>query len=80
VKQQWLDLVLARDGDEYMFDPRCGRELLIRGGITTIMVAIAYFILNAQPWVWLIPVGVSVLVCIKWVMRPRDLDEDDERQ
>jgi ABC-type dipeptide/oligopeptide/nickel transport system permease subunit len=61
-----------------MLDPRCGRELLLRGGITTIMVTIAYFILNAQPWVWLIPLAIIALVCVKWALRPRDLDDERE--
>ena len=60
-----------------MRDPRCWREVLIRGGITAILAAVTYVFLDAAPWVWWIPVAVTALVLAKWAVRPSDLDEDE---
>ncbi|MHB0857840.1 MAG: hypothetical protein ACYC5M_09750 [Anaerolineae bacterium] len=59
-----------------MRDPRFWRELLIRGGVMLLVASISYFFLDAGSWVWLIPVFVAALVMVKWLVRPRD-DEDD---
>ena len=66
-----------------MRDPRCWREVLIRGGMTTIMVAILYFSLDIDPWVWIIPVAVAGMVVLRWSLRPASFDDfapDDEDQ
>jgi hypothetical protein len=60
-------------------DSGLGRELYVRGGMTTIIAAIAYFILGIDAWIWLLPVGVTALVLVKWLLHPRvDDDIDDE--
>lgn len=59
-------------------DPRCWREVLIRGGITTVMAAVIYFALVDEPIVWLAPVVISGLVMLRWAIRPDDLDEPPE--
>ena len=61
-----------------MGDPRFWRELFIRGGMTLGIAAIGYFILDAGPVVWLIPVLVSALVAVKWLLRPKEEDEERE--
>ncbi len=60
-----------------MRDPRCWREVAIRSGVMTIIAAITYFILDAEPWVWLIPVGIAALVLLKWATRPKETEEDE---
>jgi hypothetical protein len=55
-----------------MRDPRCWREMFIRGGITAIMAVIAYAILGAEPWVLILPAAMVVLVWLKWGTQPRD--------
>ena len=61
-----------------MRDPRCWREVLIRGGMTAVLAAITYFVLGIDPWVWLLPVGVTALVVLKWAVRPKEnLDETE---
>lgn len=59
-----------------MKDPRCWREVLIRGGITLIIVAIAFVFLDADPWVWIVPPAVASLTVFKWAVRPASLDDD----
>jgi hypothetical protein len=59
-----------------MCDPRCRREMLIRGGLTATMAMIAYVILEAAPWVLILPVAVVALVWLKWRIGPRDGDGD----
>jgi len=44
--------------------------------MTAVFVAIAYWILGADPWIWLLPVGVTLLVLLKWALRPPDESED----
>jgi hypothetical protein len=58
-----------------MNDPRCWREVLIRGGITTIIVAVAAIFLDADPWVWVIPPAVASITILKWAVRPEDVDD-----
>ena len=53
-----------------MRDPRCWREVFLRAGVMAIFVAIAYFVRDADPWVWSIPFGVALLVIFKWTLRP----------
>ena len=66
-------------------DPRCGRELLIRGGITTVMAAVIYGTLQREPLIWLAPVVVMALVLVRWALWAGDDEEatgaagDDER-
>ncbi|MBC7234327.1 MAG: hypothetical protein H5T69_00680 [Chloroflexi bacterium] len=61
--------------------PGFWRELYIRVGMTTILAAIAYFILGVDIWIWAIPVGVSALVLAKWLLRPPEaVDPDDQEQ
>ena len=60
-----------------MRDPRCWREVLIRAGTMTIVVAVLYFFLGLDPKVWLVPVAIAALVCIKWTLRPPDHDQGD---
>ena len=43
------------------------RELFIRGGMSLILAVIAAIFLRPGPWVWLVPLGVVVLVLIKWL-------------
>jgi fatty acid desaturase len=57
-------------------DSRFQRELYIRGVITTVFAAIAYFILGAGVWVWIFPPVVVVLVLAKWMVRPEDDEEE----
>ena len=60
-----------------MRDPRCWREIYIRGGITLIISAVAYFALDADLWIWLFPVVIVALVLAKWSVRPAELDDPD---
>ena len=53
------------------------RELLIRTVVTAILAAVAYFFLHAGIWVLTLPIGIGILVVIKWVLRPR-LDKGEE--
>ncbi|NLG28811.1 MAG: hypothetical protein GX557_12935 [Chloroflexi bacterium] len=55
-----------------MRNPRCWREVLIRGGIMTIVAAASYFVLHADAWIWLLPVVISLLVIVRWALRPSD--------
>jgi hypothetical protein len=59
-------------------DSGLGRDLYIRGGMTTIIAAIAYFILGIDAWIWLLPVGVTALVLVKWLLHPQVDDEPDD--
>lgn len=64
-----------------MRDPRCWREVLLRASMTGALAAIAFFVLHAEPWVWLLPVVVAAMVLLKWAFRPEDDEgesEDDE--
>ena len=63
-----------------MNDPRCWREVLIRGGLTTIIIAVATFFLGVDPWVWVIPPAIAALTILKWTVRPADVDggEDED--
>jgi hypothetical protein len=54
-----------------MRDPRCWREVYIRGGMTLIISAVAYFMLDAGLWIWLFPLAVVGLVLAKWAVRPQ---------
>lgn len=53
------------------------RELLIRMVVTGILAVVAYLFLHAGIWVLALPIGVGILVVIKWVLRPR-LDKEEE--
>ena len=53
-----------------MRDPRCWREVLIRGGMTTLLVGVLYFAQGLTPWVWLVPPVVAGLVVLRWAWRP----------
>ncbi len=55
-----------------MRDPRCWREVFIRGGIMTIVAATSYFFLNAPALIWLLPVVIGALVVLRWTLRPPD--------
>ncbi len=57
-----------------MRDPRCWREVYIRGGMTLIISAVAYFMLDAGLWIWLFPLAVVGLVLAKWAVRPAEDD------
>jgi len=59
-----------------MRDPRCWREVMIRGGMTTVLVAVLYFALDLDPWIWLAPVAIVALVLLRWAVRPEMLDEE----
>ena len=59
-----------------MRDPRCWREIFVRSGTMTIVVAVLYFALGLDPWVWLVPVAIAGLVLIKWAVRPEEQDLD----
>ena len=61
-----------------MHDPRCWREVFLRTGVIAISVAIAYFVLGSDPWVWWIPLGVGLLVLLKWTLAPRGGGADVE--
>lgn len=61
-----------------MNDPRCWRELLIRGGMTAIILAVATIFLGVDPWVWLIVPAIAALTIVKWALRPADLDEGED--
>ena len=56
-------------------DPRCWRELIIRGGVTTIMAGVIYFAIMREPLVWLAPVVVMALVLLRWAWRPEDAED-----
>ena len=62
-----------------MRDPRCWREVFLRGGMTAIFAAIARFILGAEPWVWWIPLAVVLLVIAKWTFGAPRSEEDRDR-
>lgn len=53
------------------------RELLIRTVVTAILAVVAYFFLHAGIWVLTLPIGIGILVVIKWVLRPR-LGKEEE--
>jgi hypothetical protein len=53
-----------------MRDPRCWREVLIRGGVMSIVAGVSYFILKVDAWIWLLPVVISALVVVRWAARP----------
>lgn len=59
-----------------MYSSRFGRELLIRGGITLVISAITYFLLDAGPGVWLIPLVVVGLVIAKWTFGGQESSEE----
>lgn len=63
-----------------MKDSRCWREVLIRGGMTAVIMAVATIFLRVDPWVWLIVPAIVALTIIKWSVRPADLDggEDED--
>lgn len=62
-----------------MRNPRMWREVFIRGGVTTIVAAIAVLFLRAEPWIWLLPVGVVALVVLRWLTAPEEDDDTGER-
>jgi hypothetical protein len=47
------------------------RELLIRTVITAILALVAFFFLHAGIWVLTLPIGIAIIVVIKWALRPR---------
>jgi len=53
------------------------RELTLRVGLTAALAAIAVLWLGADPWIWVMPAGVAVLVAAKWL--PRRPPDDDDR-
>jgi len=64
-----------------MKHPRLWREILIRGGLTLVFAAIAVAFLGADPWIWLVPVGVTLLVVLQYALGPGDespSESDDE--
>lgn len=63
-----------------MRDPRCWREVLLRGGMTAILAAIAYFLLDADSWILLLPLGVVLLVLLEWLLHPEEEGEEEERE
>lgn len=60
-----------------MNDPRCWREVLIRGGMTVILVAVAAIFLGVDPWVWVIPPAIAAITVLKWAVRPSDEEDAD---
>jgi len=46
--------------------------------MSLILAAIAAIFLRPGPWIWLIPVGVVVLVVLKWASAMRDEEENDQ--
>jgi hypothetical protein len=62
-----------------MRDPRCWRELAIRGGMTFMLAAIAYFVLDGPGWIWWLPVFISAMVLLRWALRPKNWDEEEEQ-
>jgi hypothetical protein len=77
IKPLWLIVVRLERGGVMMRDPRCWREVMIRGGMTLLIAAICAFTLRVSPWIWVLPVGVSALVLLKWALRPPDDTDDD---
>lgn len=63
-----------------MNDPRCWREVLIRGGMTGIIVAVATLFLGVEPWVWVIPPAIAAITVLKWAVRPSDEEGADEAE
>ena len=61
-----------------MRDPRCWREVFLRGGMTMIMAVVAWLFLDLDAWVLLLPLGVAALTCFKWMLRPQGLDDADD--
>jgi hypothetical protein len=61
-------------------DPRCWREVALRGGITAIMTAIAIFYLDGELWLWIFPVIVVAMTVLKWVVRPPAWDDEEDVQ
>mgnify|MGYP001151838517 FL=1 len=59
-----------------MREPGLVRELVLRGGLTLVLAAIAALWLDAGPWIWAVPAGVVALVALKWLARP-GADDDD---
>jgi len=60
-----------------MRDPRCWREVIIRGGITLVMAVVFYVYLDASPWVLAVPLIIAALVVMRWSVRPSVMDDDD---
>ncbi len=63
-----------------MNDPRCWREVLIRGGMTVILVAVAAIFLGVDPWVWVIPPAIAAITVLKWAVRPCDEEDAGEAE
>jgi len=63
-----------------MNDPRCWREVLIRGGMTVIIVAVAAIFLGVDPWVWVIPPAIAAITVLKWAVRPSDEEDAGEAE
>ena len=63
-----------------MRDPRCWREVFLRGGMTMIMAIIAWLLLDIPVWVLLVPMAIAALTCFKWALRPEGLDEEDKER
>ncbi len=63
-----------------MNDPRCWREVLIRGGMTVILVAVAAIFLGVDPWVWVIPPAIAAITVLKWAVRPSDEEDAGEAE
>ena len=61
-----------------MREPGLVRELVLRGGLTLTLAAIAALWLDAGPWIWVVPVGVVALVALKWLGRPGADDDGDD--
>jgi len=57
-----------------------GRELMIRGGMTLIIVAILYFAFDLEPIIWLLPVVVAALVWIKWRVMANNAEEAEDEE
>lgn len=68
---------IAGRGENVISGSSLLRELLIRTVVTANLAAVAYFFLHAGIWVLTLPVGIGIIVVIKWVLRPR-LGEEEE--
>lgn len=53
-----------------MLVSRCWREVLIRAGMTVIIVGVLCIWQRVSPWVWLAPPAIAGLIILRWAMHP----------
>jgi hypothetical protein len=57
-------------------NPRFWRELFLRATMPLVLAAIAVLFLDVDPWIWLVPAGVVLLIVLKWTTGAPYHDDD----